>query len=116
MRLEGCVRRDIMMNLEGPHAYCMFISIGLLPLEMMSVEVHSTMMSANVHEHECAQMRVFMRCMTRWGSTDLRTLLQISLTRGSRGCASALEIHTRTCESYVEKYYTFNFFETRGHP
>jgi len=45
MRLEGCVRRDVMMDLEEHHAYCMFISIELLPLEMMS---------ANVHEHECA--------------------------------------------------------------
>ena len=46
MRLEGCVRRDIMTDLEGPHAYCMFISIRLLPLEMMSADVHR-MMSAN---------------------------------------------------------------------
>ena len=27
------VRKDIMMDLEGSHAYCMFISIGLLPLD-----------------------------------------------------------------------------------
>ena len=54
---------------------------------------------------------------TLWGSADLRTLLQISLTRGSTGCASALEIHTRTCESCVGKYYTSNLSETRGgHP
>ena len=38
-----------MMDLEGPHAYCMFISIGLLPLEMMSADAHSMMMSANAH-------------------------------------------------------------------
>ena len=56
MRLESCVRRDIMMDLEGPHAYCMFISIGLFPLEMMSADAHNMMMSANVHECECAQM------------------------------------------------------------
>ena len=51
MRLEGCVRR------EGPHAYCMFIRIELLPVEMMSAYAHSMMMSANVHECECTQMR-----------------------------------------------------------
>ena len=92
-----------MMDLEGTHAYCMFISIGLLPLEMMSADAHR-------------MMRVFMRCMTLWGSADLRTSLQISLTRGSRGCASALGIHTRTCESCVGKYYTSNLSETGGHP
>ena len=54
-----------MMDLEGPHAYCMFISIGLLPLEMMSADAHH-MMSANAHMCECTQMRVFMRCMTLW--------------------------------------------------
>ena len=48
MRLEGCVFRDIMMDLEGPHAYCMLISIELLPLEMMSAYAHS-MMSANTY-------------------------------------------------------------------
>ena len=113
MRLEGCVRRDIMMNLEGPHAYCMFISTGLLPLEMMSADAHNMMMSVNVHECECTQMRVFMRRMTLWGSADLQTSLQISLTRGSRGCLSALRIHTCTYESCVGKYYTSNFFEIR---
>ena len=115
MRLEGCVRRDIMMDLEGPLAYCMFISIGLLPLEMMSADAH-LMMSANAHRCESTQMRVFMRRMTLWGSADLRTSLQISLTRGSRGCASALGTHTRTCESCVGKYYTSNLSETGGHP
>ena len=59
MRLEGCVRRDVMMDLEG------------LPLEMMSADANSTMMSANVHERECAQIKVFIRRMTLWGSTDL---------------------------------------------
>ena len=49
MRPEGCVRGDIMIDLEGPHAYCMFIIIGLLPLEMMSGDSHSMMMSANAH-------------------------------------------------------------------
>ena len=49
MRLERCVIRDIRMDLEGPHAYCMFISIGLLTLEMMSADAHSMIMSANVH-------------------------------------------------------------------
>ena len=49
MILEGCVRRDIMMDLEGPHVDCMFISIGLLPLEMMSADAHRMMMSANAH-------------------------------------------------------------------
>ena len=53
---------------------------------------------------------------SQWGSTDLRTSLQISLTRGSKGCASALEIHTRTCESCVGKYYTSNLSKTEGHP
>ena len=115
MRLEGCVRRDIMMDLEGPHAYCMFISIGLLPLEMMSADAHR-MMSANAHRCEFTQMRVFMRRMTLWGSADLQTSLQISLTRGSRGCESALGIHTRTCESCVGKYYISNLSETGGHP
>ena len=59
------------------------------------------------------QMMVFMRRVTLWGSADLRTSLQISLTRGSRGCASTLGIHTRTCESCVGKYYTSNLSETR---
>ena len=63
MRLEGCVRRDVMMDLVRPHAYCMLISIGLLIREMMSVDAHSMMMSANVHEH--------MRCMTLCGSANL---------------------------------------------
>jgi len=74
-----------MMDLEGPHAYCIIISIGLLPLEMMSADAHSMMMSANVHEHKCTQMRVFMRCMTLWSFADLWTSLQISLTRGTKG-------------------------------
>ena len=74
MRLEGYVRRDIMIDLEGPHAYCMFISIGLLPLEMMSADAQH-MMNVNAHRCECTQMRVFMRRMTLWGSTDLRTSL-----------------------------------------
>jgi len=65
---------------------------------------------------ECTQMRVFMKRMTLWGSANLRTLLQISLTRGSRGCASTLGIHSRTCESCVGKYYTSNLSETGGHP
>ena len=103
-----------MMDLEGPHAYCILISIGLLPLEMMSVDAHRTM-SANAHRCESTQMRVFMRCMTLWGFADLQTSLQISLTRGSRGCASTLGIHTRTCESCVGKYYTSNLSETGGH-
>ena len=115
MRLEGCVRRDIMMDLERPHAYCMFISIGLLLLEMMSADARH-MISANAHRCECTQMRVFMRRMTLWGSVDLRTLLQISLTRGSKGCVSALRIHTCTCESCVGKYYISNLSETGGHP
>ena len=42
-----------MMDLERPHAYCIFISIGLLPLEMMSANAHSMLMCANVHEREC---------------------------------------------------------------
>ena len=64
-----------MMDLEGPHAYCMFIiSIGLLPPEMMSADVY-LMMSANAHRCECTQMRVFMRRITLWGSADLRTSL-----------------------------------------
>ena len=29
MRVEGYVRKDILMDLEGPHAYCMFIIILL---------------------------------------------------------------------------------------
>ena len=66
----------------------MFISIGLLLLEMMSADAHR-MMSANAHRCERTQMRVFMRYMTLWGFADLRTSLQISLTRGSRGYASA---------------------------
>ena len=73
MRLEGCVRRDDKMDLEGPHAYYMLISIGILPLAMMSVDAHSM------------TSRMFMRSMTLWDSADLRTSLQISLTRGSRG-------------------------------
>ena len=48
------------------------------------------------------------------GSADLRTSLQISLTRGFRGCASALGIHTRTCG--IGKYYTSNLSKTGGHP
>jgi len=56
MRLESCVRRDITMDLEGPHAFCMFISIGLLPLEMMSADAH-LMMSANAHRCESTQMQ-----------------------------------------------------------
>ena len=47
---------------------------------------------------------------------DVRTSLQISLTRGSKGCASALEIHIRTCEPCVGKYYTSNLSETEGYP
>ena len=104
-----------MMDLEEPQAYCMFISIGLLSLEMMSADAHR-MMSAYAHRCGSTQMRVFMRCMTLWDSADLRTSLQISLTRGSRGCASALGIHTRTCESCVGKYYTSNLSDTGGHP
>ena len=38
-----------MMDLEGLHAYCIFISIELLLLEMMSPDAHSMMMSANAH-------------------------------------------------------------------
>ena len=93
----------------------MFISIGLLTLEMMSEDAHR-MMRRNAHRCECTQMRVFMRRMKLWGSADLRTSLQISLTRGSRGCASTLEIHTCTCESCVWKFYTSNLSETGGHP
>ena len=83
MRLEDCVRKDIRMDLERPHAYCMFISIGLLPLEMTSADAHR-MMSANAHRCESTHMRVFMRRMT-WGSADLRTSLQINLTEGPGG-------------------------------
>ena len=92
-----------MMDLEGSHAYCMFISIGLLRDDECGFAQYDD-------ECECAQMRVFMRRMTLWGSANL-TLLHISLTKGSRGCASALGIHTRTCESCVGKYYTSNLFE-----
>ena len=52
MRLEGCVRRDVMMDLEGPHVYCMFISIELLSVEMMGANAHSMMMSPNAHRCE----------------------------------------------------------------
>ena len=38
-----------MMNLEGPRAYCMFLSIGLLSLEMISADARSIVMSANAH-------------------------------------------------------------------
>ena len=62
------------MDLEGPHAYCMFISIGLLHLEMMSADAHR-MISVNAHRCECALMRVFMRYMTLWGFADLQTSL-----------------------------------------
>ena len=101
MRLKGCVRRDIMMDLEGPHAYCMFISIGILPLEKMSVNAHGMMMSVNAHSMMMSanapsmMIRAFMRRMTLW-SADLQTSLQICLNSGSKGCASALRIHTRT--------------------
>ena len=122
MRLEGYVRKDITMDLKGPNAYCMFISIWLLPLKMMSADAHNMMMSADVHnmmmsvnEHSM-MMRVFMRCMVIWSSADLRTSLQISFTRGSRGYASTWEIHTRTCDSCVGKCYTSNLSETGGHP
>ena len=54
MRLEGCVRKDIMMDLEEPHACCKFISIGILPLEMMSANAHNMMMSANAHRWGCS--------------------------------------------------------------
>ena len=54
MRLEGCVRRDITSDLEGPHVYYMFISKGVLPLEMMSADAHSMMMSANTHKCGCS--------------------------------------------------------------
>ena len=94
-----------MMDLEGHHAYCMFISIGIFLLEIMSANTYSMMMSANALS---MMMKVFMRRMTLWGFVDLWTLLQISLTRESRGCASALGIHICTCKSYVGKYYTFN--------
>jgi len=63
--------------------------------------------STNAHRWGCS-----------WGAwhygVDLRTSLQISLTRGSRGCASTLEIHTHTCESCVGKYYTSNLPEGPG--
>ena len=122
MRLKGFVRRDIMMDLEEPHAYCMFISIRLLSLEMMSANAHSMMMSENTHTRMMSvnahsmMIRVFMRHMTPSRSANLRTSLQISLNSGSKGCASALWIHTRTCESCVGKYYTSNFSKTRGDP
>lgn len=47
-----------------------------------SADAHSMMMSVNAHN---MSSRVFMRYMTLWGFIDLRTSLQISLTRGSRG-------------------------------
>ena len=61
MKLDGCVKRNVMMDLEEPHEYCMFISIGLLPLEMVSAVAHNKMMSADAHN---MMMRVFMRRMT----------------------------------------------------
>ena len=59
----------IRWTLEGPHAYSIFISIGLLPLEKRSADAHSMMMGANVHS---MTSMVFMRCMTLWGSANLQ--------------------------------------------
>ena len=93
-----------MMNLERPHTYCMFI--GLLPLEMMSADAHD-MMSANAHRCECTQMRVFMRRMTLWGSADLRTSLQISLTRGSR---DVQQERVQRIEKYIFKALPYQIY------
>ena len=71
MRLRVVSEEMIRWTLEGPHAYW-FISLRILPLEMMSANAHNMMMSANAHN---MTSRVFMRCMTLWGSVDLRTLL-----------------------------------------
>ena len=92
------------MSLEEHHAYCMFISIEILSLKMMNSDVHSM------------TSRVFMGSMTLWGFADLQTSLQISLTRGSKGCASALKIHTRTYGSCAEKYYTSIFLRLEATP
>ena len=63
----------------------MFISIRILPLQMMSADAHNMKMSANVHimmmsaDAYSMTSRVFIRRMTLWGFTDLQTSLQISL-------------------------------------
>ena len=73
-------------------------------LETMSVDVHSMM------------MRVFMGSMTPRGSVDLRTSLQISLTREGLGvCEPPGDSHSHMCVVCREVLLT-NFFETRGHP
>ena len=43
-------------------------------------------------------------------------IISVCLTKWSRGCASALWIHTRMCESCVGKYYASNLPDTGGHP
>ena len=48
---RGLCQKRYYDDLEEPHAYCMFISIGLLPREMMSAGAHR-MMSANAHTDE----------------------------------------------------------------
>ena len=117
MRLEGCVlcQKRRIVRFRGTSCILYVHKHRLLLLEMMSADAHR-MMSANAHRCKCTQMRVLTRHMTLCGSTDLQMSLQISLTRGSRGCASALGIHTLACESCVGKYYISNLFETIHHP
>ena len=85
----------IRWDLEGPHACCMFISIGMLPHRDDECG-HVQYDDLGVHgEHDTSD------------STDLQTSLQIRLTReGPWGVQDHREIHTCMCGSGVRKYYT----------
>ena len=48
MRIEGCVKIDDKMDVIG--ILCILYVHKILPLEMMSVDSHIMMMSANAHK------------------------------------------------------------------
>ena len=69
MRREGCVRIDDKMEIRGTSCMlCIHKHRDTFP-ETMGADVHSMM------------MRVFMGSMTLRGFTNLRTSLQITLTK-----------------------------------
>ena len=68
-RIGLCLKDDLKMKTIGTsYILCVHIHRDTSPFMMMSADAHSMM------------MRVFMGSMILWGSADLRTSLQISLT------------------------------------
>ena len=105
MRLEGCVRRDDKMEIRGISCMLYVHKHKDTSPETMSPNPYSIL------------MRVFMGSMKLRDSIDLRTSIQISLTREDPGAVQAPQRFTLARVGRVQRKTTYpQQSETGGHP